>query len=410
MIKATHQETKVTGSTDPALIPLDQDVLKRDPASADPVFTAHGPGTVAPEAPCHIEPVLPGGAKDVRFGIIGTGAIAEVHARAIAMSAHARLTAVYGKDPSRTRAFAERHHCLAAPSLNALFAEVDAVTIATPSGAHLEPVLAAAAAGKHVLCEKPMEVTGERVTAMIQACDRAGVQLGAVFQSRTSPAVTSLRHAMEKGRFGTPVLVSASVRWYRAPSYYEESPWRGTWSMDGGGAVMNQAIHTLDLMLLFGGEVAEVTAHTGRRLHPGLEVEDTAAALVRFKSGALGVVEASTACGPGTPRRLELSGTGGTATLESDRITRWSFMEPWPGDEWMAGGQFGPLVTQGGAGDPKAISDDGHRRQIEDLARAVRTRQTVALSGREGRKVIDFIEALYASAKSGKTIRLSERT
>jgi predicted dehydrogenase len=346
--------------------------------------------------------------KKVKFGIIGTGAIAEIHAQAIQRAPRAELAIVYDKNQSRAERFGEKHQCRAAASFEEFLAsEIEAVTIATPSGLHADVVIPAAQAGKHILCEKPLEVTVGRIDALIAACEQAGVLLSAVFQSRFAQNVQLIKQAVDAGRFGTPVFGAATMHWHRAPEYYASAAWRGTWQLDGGGALMNQGIHTVDLLLHLNGKVAEVTAHTARRLHGRIEVEDTAAALLKFDNGAFGTIVASTACAPGFPRRIELSGTGGSVMLEDDRITRWVFTEEKPKDEEIRknGGISEGIV--GGSSDPNAMSCEGHLRQINELTVAILHHTPLSISGSEGRRAVELICACYESAASGKSIQLS---
>ena len=281
--------------------------------------------------------------------------------------------------PERATTFAERHGCEAFPTLAAFLASnIQAMIIATPSGLHGPAAIQAARAGKHILCEKPLEVTREKADAVIRACEESGVLLASVFQSRFCRSVERIRETIAKGRFDRPVQASASVRWWRAPAYYTNAGWRGTWALNGGGALMNQAIHTVDLLLHFNGEVAEVNGRATRILHQGIEVEDTVAATLVFANGSLGSLEASTACAPGFPKRIELSGTTGSAVLEDDRIVRWQFAEEQAGDEEVRRSCGLGEGLHGGSADPAAISHEGHRRQIAELADAILGRRPLS--------------------------------
>ena len=345
--------------------------------------------------------------EKVKFGIIGTGAIAVHHAAALKAAANAELAAVYDTVPERAEAFAAKQGCRAFRDRDAFLAsEIQAVTIGTPSGVHAAAAIPAANAGKHILCEKPIEVTVAKADELLRACEAHGVLLSSVFQSRFSESAQIIRRAIAQGRFGVPVLASASVRWYRNPEYYATAQWRGTWALDGGGALMNQGIHTIDLLLYFNGDVAEVNGRFTRRLHHGIEVEDTVAALITFTNGSLGTFEASTACAPGFPRRVELSGTRGSAVIEADRIVRWQFDEEHPDDATIrdAGGDCGH--PHGGAGDPNAISIEGHRLQIEELAAAILEQRPLSTPGSEGRRTVELVCAVYASARSGQPVRI----
>jgi UDP-N-acetyl-2-amino-2-deoxyglucuronate dehydrogenase len=338
------------------------------------------------------------------FGLIGTGMIAGRHAQVIAGLDGARLVGVAGRTPESAGAFAARHH---APFSTDRVAElvarpdIDVVCIATPSGAHLDGALPAIAAGKHVIVEKPVEITVARSDRMLAAAARAGVRVAPVFQARFNDGARLLRSALDAGRFGRLVIARADVKWHRAASYYQG--WKGTLALDGGGALMNQGIHAVDLLRWFAGPADETFAWKTRRVHTGIEAEDTVCATVRFRSGALGTIEASTAVWPGWSRRIELCGEHGSATLEDDRITRWDFRSAGPEDDAVrAAGASGGS----GAADPAAISNEGHRRQFEDIVAALRENRPLAIEGREARDVVALVEAVYASAEAGLPVKI----
>ena len=259
----------------------------------------------------------------IGFGIIGAGMIAELHAKSMQELSNARLVGIYDKNPEAAKKRAEQFHCKTYESFDAFLAdpEIEAVTIATPSGMHGEVAIPAAKAGKHILCEKPLEITLEKVDALIRACDKNNVLLSPVFQTRFTKPVQLVHEAMRSGRFGRMVLASAQMRWYRDPAYYAGSTWRGTWDLDGGGALMNQAIHMIDLLIYINGAPDEVFAFAGTLTH-SIEVEDNLCAAVKYRNGSFGTIEVSTSCAPGFPRRLEFSGSTGTVAFEEDKITR----------------------------------------------------------------------------------------
>jgi predicted dehydrogenase len=351
-------------------------------------------------------------ADKVKFGIIGTGAIAAMHAKAISESRNAELVAVYDQVTERAQQFAEKHNVRAAADFESFLAdkEVEAVTIATPTGIHGKVAVPAALAGKHILCEKPLDVTTDKVDEIIDACDKTGVLLMSVFQSRFVKNVALIKKAIEAGRFGKIVLASAQCKWFRDQQYYDSATWRGTWALDGGGALMNQSIHTIDLLLYLNGDVEEVSAMAGTLSHTGIEVEDNAVAIVKFKNGSMGTIEGSTSCAPGFPRRVEISGSLGSVVLEDTKIVRWQFVTDEPGDEEIRpNGGIGEVISGGGAGDPMAISSDGHRKQIEDLSDAIlKKEKEVELSGREGRRAVELICSIYKSAQTGAPVKLGK--
>ena len=270
----------------------------------------------------------------IGFGIFGLGMIADFHAQALAQVQGARLAGVATRDPVKGRAFALKHGVpFVGTSMEELAAHpgIDVVCITTPSGAHLGPALAAIRAGKHIVVEKPIEITTERSDEVLRAADAAGVQVAPIFQSRFGDGARTVKAAVDAGRFGRLVLAGAYVKWHRTAQYYTGT--RGLRETDGGGALMVQAIHAIDLLQWFAGMPAEVFCWSTRRVHLGIEVEDTASATVKFPGGALGAIEASTALWPGWQRRLELCGEDGSAVLEDDHISRWEFRASRPGDE-----------------------------------------------------------------------------
>lgn len=345
--------------------------------------------------------------RSLGFGIIGLGMVADYHACAIAASRGGRLVGVAGRSLDKAEAFATRHGAeFATDAVDALVAraEVDVVCVTTPNAAHLEPALAAVRAGKHLVVEKPLEVTLERVDEMISAAERAGVKLAPIFQSRFGDGARRLKAAIDAGRFGRLAVASADVKWQRTAEYYR-SGWHGVAALDGGGVYMNQAIHAIDLLQWFAGMPSEVFAWTTRRVHSGIEGEDTGVASLRFASGALGTVEASTAVFPGWSQCIELCGEHGSVRMEDDRLVRWDFRTELPEDAAIRAAQADNTIRSGAAA-PNAIGIEGHRRQIQDLIDAVREDRPVAIAPREARNAVAIIRALYDSAASNAAVRL----
>lgn len=340
------------------------------------------------------------------FGLIGVGMIAEFHARAIAAIPGARLLGVASRNADAARAFAERHRVpFWTTEVAELVARADiaVVCITTPSGAHLEPALAAIAAGKHLVVEKPIEITTERADTLLRAADAAGVRVAPIFQARFGAGAKRLKAAVASGRFGRLALASAYIKWHRPPEYYHG--WKGTWKLDGGAVLINQSIHAIDLLQWFAGLPSEVFAWTTRRVHTGIEAEDTAVAALRFPAGAHGTIEATTAAWPGWSRRLELCGENGSACLEDDHLARWDFRVAEPGDEEIRAAKLDPALGSG-AGTAGGISPLGHQRQIEDLLDALRENRPPAIDGHEARKPVALIRALYQSAATGRPVTL----
>lgn len=341
----------------------------------------------------------------VRFGIIGAGGVAATHAEAISRLEGAQLTMVCDTVPERAAALAAKYHCRSGSPEELLRAQdVDAVTIATPSGLHMAGAVAAARAGKHVFCEKPLEVTEEKAQAIIDACRENNVKLMSVFPSRVTAAAQAVYRAVRQGRFGKMTLAGASIRWFRPPEYYASGAWRGTWELDGGGALMNQGIHTMDLLLYFNGGVQSLSACTANRLHTEIQVEDTACAVLRFANGSLGYVEASTACAPGAPNRIELSGTCGSAVLEGDRIARWEFTESRPEDGEILSQLGKSEGLHSGAASHLVSNCEGHRRQLADFVASIEKDAPITCTGEDGLRAVRVICGVYRSAKSGKKV------
>jgi predicted dehydrogenase len=285
--------------------------------------------------------------------------------------------------------------------------EIDAVIVCTPSGAHLEPAVAAANAGKHVVVEKPLEITPQRCDQIIAACERNDVRLCTIFPSRFGEANVELKKAVAAGRFGRLTLAETTCKWWRSQEYYDRGGWRGTWALDGGGALMNQAVHNVDLLLWLMGPVTHVSAFTGTLAHERIEVEDTAVATLRFAGGALGVIQATTAAHPGYPKTIAIHGDRGSAMIEQDEIVRWDFSPETPDDAEIRLRFAKKSGASGGASDPAAISHRGHMLQLTDFVEAIRENRPPKVDGREGRKSVAAICAIYEAAKTGKTIPIS---
>jgi UDP-N-acetyl-2-amino-2-deoxyglucuronate dehydrogenase len=347
----------------------------------------------------------------IGFGIIGCGMIANFHARAIADVRGAKLIGGYDAVPAMAEKLAAAHRCKAYRTLKEMLADsaIHAVTIGTPSGAHLEPAVAAARAGKHVIVEKPLEITLRRCDKIIAACERAGVTLATVFPSRFHDSSRELKKAVQQKRFGRLTLGDAVVKWFRTQAYYDSGAWRGTWELDGGGALMNQAIHSVDLLNWLMGPVVEVRALTGLLAHERIAVEDVAVAAVRFENGALGTIEASTAAYPGYLKRIEIHGDAGSAVLEEEDLVKWDFAKKTKADEQLLKKMSERKSTGGGAADPAAIGHHGHARQFQDFVTAVRKCIKPAIDGPEGRRAVEIILAIYQSAETGKAVQLPLR-
>ncbi len=337
----------------------------------------------------------------VGFGIIGAGMIGKVHAEAISAISGAKLVAVYGRNDAPAQELAAKYGAQAFTNLTQFFAHPDLqiVNICSPSGMHLEHGKMAVAAGKHILVEKPIEITCARADELLAACAEAKVKIGVIFQSRFLAAVQKIKQAVDEGKLGKIFLADAYVKWYRAPEYYAQGSWHGQLALDGGGALINQAIHTIDLLRWIMGPVAVVNAMKGALRYPHIEGEDTLVGNVKFANGALGVVVAATSVSPGFKRRLEISGERGTIVLDGDTIGTWAI-------EGEAENDLQGEQLTDGSSNPAAISTEGHRRQIEDMMHAVLENRVPLIDGSEGRKSLELVEALYRAANENQTIKL----
>ena len=346
--------------------------------------------------------------KTIGFGIIGSGMIAEFHAKAIKDISGCSLVAGYNPRPGKAADFCGKHGGTGYDDLNAFLADknMDIVVIATPSGLHLEGAAAAAKAGKHVIIEKPLEITAARCDAIIAAAKANNVKVATIFQSRYHAVAGIVKKAIDEGRLGKIVLADAQIKWYRSQEYYDSGKWRGTWDLDGGGALMNQGIHAIDLLQWFMGGVNEVFAYTDTLAHERIEVEDVGAAVLKFANGAIGVIQGTTGAYPGFFKKVEICGTKGCVTLEEENLTTWKFAEERPEDEDIRKKFGSSTQTGGGAADPKAIGYHGHKMLFEAFVNAVREDKPLDIDGCEGRKSVEIIEAIYRSAKGHKPVTL----
>jgi UDP-N-acetyl-2-amino-2-deoxyglucuronate dehydrogenase len=344
------------------------------------------------------------------MGIVGTGVIAATHAEAIAAIPGARLVAVTDVLPERALEFAGRRGCEAEPSLDALLArdDIDVVSVCVPSGLHSEVGIQVAAAGKHLVVEKPIDVSLAAADRLIDAVDAAGVAMTVISQHRFDPGLVELRGLIDDGVLGRLVLGEASTKWYRSQGYYDSGPWRGTWALDGG-SLMNQGIHYVDLLRWTMGPVIEVSAVFATQDHK-IEVEDTALAVLRFTSGAVGTIVSSTAVFPGFAQRLEVSGTGGTVVVEDGEIVRSAFTSDSP-DPGLRGTRLPrPASAEGAAANAAALGVSSHVAQIADLLAAVEQGREPSVTGHNARDVLEVILAVYESSRMGRPVVLLDAT
>jgi predicted dehydrogenase len=345
------------------------------------------------------------------FGIVGTGVIAAWHADAIALLSkttlpEARLVAVTDVAPGAAAAFAAARGGTAEPDLAALLArrDVEVVCVCVPSGLHASVGVQAAKAGKHLVVEKPIDVSLDAADRLIEAAEAAGVALTVISQHRFDPGLVELKRLLGAGALGRLVLGEASTKWYRTQAYYDSAAWRGTYAMDGG-SLMNQGVHYVDLLRWCMGPVSEVTAVCSTQAHQ-IEVEDTSLAIVRFASGAVGTILSSTAAFPGFPQRLEITGTEGTVIVEDGQIVRRALRTD-QGSVSAAGDAAGPAsVAASAAADPGSLEVASHAAQIADLLAAVDSGREPAVSGQNAREALEIVLAVYESSRGGHPVAL----
>lgn len=338
--------------------------------------------------------------KKLGFGIVGTGAIATHHAAAIQAYDGSELIAVCSSSESRAKQAQDKFGVPAYFDLEEFMNNeaIDVVCICTHSGAHLEPAVAAARAGKHVLLEKPIEVSLERTDQLIEACDRSGVKLGVIFQNRFKTGYLKAKKAVQEGKLGKLIMGTATVNWYRDPSYYNTSAWKGTLKGDGGAALINQGIHTIDLLLDIMGDAESVYGQIKTVVHD-IEGEDLGAAIVNFKSGAMGTITGGTSLYPGYPERLEIYGEKGSIILEAGKITEWNIKGEKDAQQDLSSEQGS------GASDPMAIDFKLHLAQIKDMTESVLQNRKPLVTGETGRKSVELILGIYQSSKEERLIR-----
>ena len=319
------------------------------------------------------------------IGIIGGGNISDTHACAAREIPGVEVAAWYGHNQDKTRRLSELYGGTLYETLQSFLEHrpMDLVLIGSPSGMHAEQGVAAARQGLHLLIEKPLDINTERIDLLVKECDQAGVKLGVFFQDRVAPGIRKLKEMLDQGQAGKPILVSGCVKWYRPPEYYGDSRWRGTWALDGGGALMNQGVHTVDLLLWLLGDVQRVSAKAITAFHD-IEVEDAVVATLEFASGAIGVLQVATSVYPGYQRRVEVTGSEGTIILEHDRVIAADLRNPPSNLPTSSESNQNP-----GATSPIVSDVSGHQRILEDFLRAIETNGEPVCDGQEGRGSVE---------------------
>jgi len=330
------------------------------------------------------------------IGIIGAGNISDTHARAAAALPDVKISAVYGTNAEKVVRLAQAHGAKPFSDFNAFLAHrpMEMVLLGSPSGCHADEGIAAAKHGLHVLTEKPLDITTQRCDALIEATQKANVKLGVFFQDRTKPDIRKLKQWVDHGVIGKPLFIEARVKWYRPPDYYSCSKWRGVLALDGGGALMNQGVHTVDVLLWLFGDPVRIQARTATLLH-SIEAEDTAVAILEFPTCALCALHSTTAAYPGYPRRIEITGTQGTAILEHDRILSADLRD-------APGGLLTDSTGDTNQSASSAVVSDvsGHKAVLEDFLSAIAQNTAPLCDGKEGRRSVAIIEEIYRVARA----------
>jgi UDP-N-acetyl-2-amino-2-deoxyglucuronate dehydrogenase len=340
--------------------------------------------------------------KTYGFGIIGAGIIAPTHCTAIRAIPNARIVACCDLEREKAEKLAAEFDI---PHVYTDYREllkrddVDVAEVVTWSGVHAEQGLAAAEAGKHVIITKPMDTRLERIDALIEACRVHGVKLAATHQFRAYPAYRRLKAAIDEGRLGRLFLGNGFLKWWRSQEYYDSAAWRGTWELDGGGALMNQAIHYVDMLTWLMGPVESLRGFIATQAHQ-IEVEDCATAALRFRNGALGTFQGATSIYKGLPARIEVHGERGNVVVEGDQITLWNVEGEGPET-----GEAG-LGSLSGPGGSRGAGVQAHVEQISDVLAAIEEGREPALNGQEARRAVELILAIYQSARTGETVAL----
>lgn len=340
----------------------------------------------------------------LKIGIVGVGNIADIHAQALNESSNAKLVSVYSRNKNNVQNFGEKYNISWHTDWDKFISDqnLDAVSICTPNGTHLDYGKKAAEEKKHVIVEKPIEVTIKRAQQLIDACEENDVKLAVIYQSRFLDSISDLKKQFDQNKLGKLFMGDAYIKWYRSQEYYDSGAWRGTIELDGGGVLINQAIHTVDLLQWLMGDVEAIFAQTGTFTHK-LEGEDNAVAALRFKNGAIGVIEASTSVQPAQPRRIEIHGEKGSIVINGDDVE--VFIVGESGDKDKTEKE----IKSAGASSPfSGFSIEPHKKQFEAIADAINNNETPPVSGKESVKSLAIVKAIYESAKNNANINLDE--
>ncbi len=344
-------------------------------------------------------------AEKLGVAVVGLGLVGPVHAKCVRELEDAELRVICDIAEAKARAAAEEFECDWTTDFDRMLErpDIQVVSLTTPPFTHLELGLAAARAGKHVLVEKPIDISTERARRLIAACREHGVKLGVIFQSRWKKSYALLKQAVDEGMLGRLLLGDAVVKWFRSQSYYDSCDWRGTWAKEGGGALINQSIHTIDALQWIFGPVESLFGYFTTTPVHDIEVEDLATATLRFANGALGVIEGATAIQPGLPERLAVHGEKGTVVIEGGKLVTWTVEDM---DEALAKAAA-EEPTGTGAADPMAFPITWHKAQIQDMLDAVREDREPAVNGEEGIRALEIVEAIYESGRTERPVNFA---
>ncbi len=340
----------------------------------------------------------------IKIGIIGCGTIANVHAEAINQSNKTKLHSVFSRNKEKAKKCAGNYGITAYTNWNEFISDsdLDAVSICTPSGTHLDYGVKAAKAGKHVIVEKPIEVTLQRAKTLIDECEKNNVKLAVIYQSRFSPEISDLKNKIERNILGDIFMADAFIKWYRNQDYYDSGIWRGTIKLDGGGVLINQAIHTIDLLQWLVGDIETVYGKIGTFTHKNIEGEDNAAAVIKYKTGAIGVIEASTSVQPAQSRKIELHGKQGTIVVDDNNVEFFLVGREQKQSEVKENKSSGASSPLSG------FSIEPHKNQFEAISNAILNNQFPPVSGAESLKSLAIVQAIYESSKLNAPVVLDE--
>lgn len=342
--------------------------------------------------------------KELSIGIVGCGSIADIHAMAIQQSKNAVLVSAFSRTLINAQNFGEKFNIQWFTDWNEFISDpdLDAVAICTPNGTHLDYGKKVAFSKKHLIIEKPIEVTLERAKELIEICKENQVQLAIIYQNRFQDGMQELKNQIDSKNIGKLIMGDAYIKWYRSQEYYDSGAWRGTFALDGGGVLINQAIHTIDLLQWFMGPIESIQGQTGTYSHDRLEGEDNATALIKFKNGAMGVIQASTSIQPAQPRRIEIHGSKGTVIIDGDHLNIFK------DGELEELNRNKTQVSTGSTSPMGGFHVEPHKKQFEAFVDAIHYNHTPVVSGEDSLISLAIVLAIYESAKSSKTIVLDD--